>query len=86
MSWDLSALDGPHSLYTIHKHDPTYSNTTFTLNFCRPLKKSPDTPKNEDCWNNARGKALSLNSALANTVYTAFGRSRRLAMQCTLTV
>ena len=53
--FDLSPLDGPHSVWTIDEHEPTYSNTTFTLDLCQPLKKS----NGEDCPNGSRGTSLA---------------------------
>jgi len=55
-SFDLSALDGPHSLYKVNEHPNNIKNTTFTLDLCRPLKKTKGVPKDEDCPNNSRGK------------------------------
>ncbi|KAI5299213.1 hypothetical protein KEM56_003416 [Ascosphaera pollenicola] len=38
--WDLSALGGVHSLYSVTEHPPVTKNTTFTFDICRPLEKS----------------------------------------------
>ncbi|KAL1953022.1 hypothetical protein VTO42DRAFT_3750 [Malbranchea cinnamomea] len=37
-SWDLSALDGPHSVYHAVSNNLTIHNTTYTLDICKPLK------------------------------------------------
>lgn len=38
--WDLSALGGVHSVYSVTEHPPVTKNTTFTFDICRPLKKT----------------------------------------------
>lgn len=54
--WNLKALDGPHSLYKITREFPTVYNTTFTLDICRPLRKSKGKKKEEECPNGTRGE------------------------------
>ena len=56
VDFDFSPLDAPHAIWTIEDHPPSYTNTTFTVNICRPLKKTKGVPKDEDCNNNARGE------------------------------
>ncbi|ODH46701.1 hypothetical protein GX48_07206 [Paracoccidioides brasiliensis] len=38
MSWDLSPLAGPHSVFNTVEHPPTTINTTYTIDLCKPLK------------------------------------------------
>ena len=54
--FDLKPLDGPHNIYKVKEHPNSITNTTFTINICRPLTKNKDVPKDEDCPNGSRGK------------------------------
>ena len=56
VTFNLKALDGPHSVYQIEDHGNTYKNTTFTLDICKQLIKESGVPKEESCPNGARGK------------------------------
>ncbi|KAL9100830.1 MAG: hypothetical protein Q9163_003841 [Psora crenata] len=56
--FNLEPLDDPHSLYRVSEEDGTLTNTTFTINVCRPLKKTKGVPKEEDCPNNSRVCAI----------------------------
>lgn len=47
VSWDFAALGGPKSVVWTEKHWPSRSETTFTIDICKPLKKVG--PKDEDC-------------------------------------
>ncbi|KAI5287577.1 hypothetical protein KEM54_005889 [Ascosphaera aggregata] len=47
--WDLSALGGVHSVYSVIEHPPVIKNTTFILDICRPLKKSDCQPGTNVC-------------------------------------
>ena len=54
--WDLSPLSGPKSVqYSQTLSDPTMTNTTFTIDICKPLKKKKGVPSAEDCENGSRG-------------------------------
>ena len=57
--FNLKVLEGPHALYTVRKHLPTITNTTFTIDICRPLEKTKGVPKGEDCPNGSRGNILT---------------------------
>ncbi|KAL8759326.1 MAG: hypothetical protein Q9199_000857 [Rusavskia elegans] len=52
-SFDISALGNPISVMTSEDHSPspTMTNTTFTIDICKPLKKAKGIPKEEDCPN-----------------------------------
>ena len=54
--FNLEPLDGPHNIYKVKEHPNSITNTTFTINICRPLKKNKGVPKDEDCPNGSRGK------------------------------
>ncbi|KAI1106387.1 autophagy-related protein 27 [Jackrogersella minutella] len=56
--FDLSALGGPHSVITSHIIGDNAHNTTYTLDICRPLKKSSDAKKDEQCVNGAQVCAI----------------------------
>lgn len=56
--FNLKVLEGPHALFTVRKHLPTITNTTFTIDICRPLEKTKGVPKGEDCPNGSRGKLV----------------------------
>ncbi|KAL9019815.1 MAG: hypothetical protein Q9185_002959 [Variospora sp. 1 TL-2023] len=55
-SFDVSALGSPISVMTSEDHDPspTMTNTTFTIDICKPLRKAKGIPKEEDCPNGSR--------------------------------
>ena len=53
--FDLSALDGAHSVVMSRDQGASYLNTTYTVDICRPLKKKGDVPKDQECPNGSRG-------------------------------
>ncbi|KAI4257942.1 MAG: hypothetical protein LQ352_001448 [Teloschistes flavicans] len=55
-SFDISALDNPISVMTSEDRfpHPSMTNTTFTIDICKPLKKAKGIPKEEDCPNGSR--------------------------------
>ncbi|KAL8720913.1 MAG: hypothetical protein Q9225_002299 [Loekoesia sp. 1 TL-2023] len=55
-SFDISALGDPISVMTSEDNDPspTMTNTTFTIDICKPLEKAKGIPKEEDCPNGTR--------------------------------
>ncbi|KAL9604909.1 MAG: hypothetical protein Q9179_001675 [Wetmoreana sp. 5 TL-2023] len=55
-SFDVSALGTPISVMTSEDNSPspTMTNTTFTIDICKPLKKAKGIPKEEDCPNGSR--------------------------------
>ncbi|KAL8761288.1 MAG: hypothetical protein Q9184_002583 [Pyrenodesmia sp. 2 TL-2023] len=52
-SFDISALGSPISVMTSvdNAPSPTLTNTTFTIDICKPLDKAKGIPKEEDCEN-----------------------------------
>ncbi|KAF7547540.1 hypothetical protein G7046_g8968 [Stylonectria norvegica] len=56
-SFDLSKLGGPHSVVTSRwePSPPEFFNTTYTLDICKPLKKSDGSKKGSECPNGTRG-------------------------------
>lgn len=57
--FDLSKLGGPHSVITSQWHPPTYTNTSYTLDICKPLKRKGDVKKGDECPNGTRGVFLT---------------------------
>ncbi|KAM5343094.1 hypothetical protein ACJ41O_014060 [Fusarium nematophilum] len=59
-TFDLSKLEGPHSVVTtkFQPNPPEHKNTTYTLDICKPLKKSGG-PKTEECPNGTRVCAIT---------------------------
>lgn len=55
VNFDLSSLGGPHSVVTSKWHDPTYTNTSYTVDICKPLKRKGDVKKGEECPNGTQG-------------------------------
>ncbi|KAL8926023.1 MAG: hypothetical protein Q9208_003164 [Pyrenodesmia sp. 3 TL-2023] len=55
-SFDISALGNPISVMTTvdNSPSPSLTNTTFTIDICKPLKKAKGIPKEEDCPNGTR--------------------------------
>ncbi|KAL8996948.1 MAG: hypothetical protein Q9169_003654 [Polycauliona sp. 2 TL-2023] len=84
-SFDISALGNPISVMTYEDHSPspTKTNTTFTIDICKPLKKAKGIPKEEDCPNGTRVCAIQ---RLVNTFEnsTSFEAAIPIAGQYTL--
>lgn len=55
VSFNLKALGGPHSVVTSRWHPPTFTNTSYTVDICKPLKRKGDVKKDEQCPNGTRG-------------------------------
>lgn len=55
-NFDLSKLGGPHSVVTtrFEASPPEHYNTTYTLDICKPLKKSGKGSKDEQCPDGTR--------------------------------
>ncbi|PHH65793.1 hypothetical protein CDD81_1520 [Ophiocordyceps australis] len=60
-SFDLSKLGGPHSVVTTRYESlpNVHHNVTYTLDICKPLKKSGKAKKSEECPNGTRVCAIS---------------------------
>lgn len=58
VSFNLEALGGPHSVVTSQWHPPTYTNTSYTVDICAPLKRKGDVKKEEQCPSFTRGMDL----------------------------
>lgn len=56
VSFDLSKLGGPRSVYSVDEQPPSVSNTTFTIDLCQPLKKAADLEDGEQCPMGTRGE------------------------------
>jgi hypothetical protein len=56
VNFDLSKLGGPHSVVTSRWHPPTYTNTSYTLDICRPLKRKGDVKTGDECPNGTQGE------------------------------
>ncbi|KAL1877537.1 hypothetical protein VTK73DRAFT_8595 [Phialemonium thermophilum] len=59
--FDFGELGGPHTITTSEFHPPTYTNTTYTLDLCAPLKRKSGVKKEEDCPNGTRVCAIRHN-------------------------
>lgn len=71
-TFNLGPLGGPHSVVTSRWEPSTeaHFNTTYTLDICKPLKKSGKAKKTEECPNGTHGKLAELNvrRACANAI------------------
>ena len=56
--YDLSGLDGAHSVVMSRDQGASFLNTTYTVDICRPLKKKGDVPKDQQCPNGSRGTLM----------------------------
>ncbi|KAJ3950064.1 type II membrane protein [Colletotrichum fioriniae] len=61
VSFNLEALGGPHSVVTSQWHPPTYTNTSYTVDICAPLKRKGDVKKEEQCPSFTRVCAIERN-------------------------
>ena len=74
--FDLSALDGAHSVVMSRDEGASFLNTTYTVDICRPLKKKGDVPKDQECPNGSRGmsnvaiQGVQLLTLFPSTLYT----------------
>lgn len=55
VSFNLGELAGPHSVVTSRWHPPTYTNTSYTVDICAPLKRKGDVKNEEQCPSFTRG-------------------------------
>lgn len=53
-SFDLSALGGPKTVHQLQYLQPSISNTSYTIDICKPLKKSSDLPSGDQCMSGTR--------------------------------
>lgn len=53
--YTFSALDGPHSVTWSRQHPPSIVNTTFTIDICKPLRRTKGVPKGDECRSGTRG-------------------------------
>lgn len=53
--FNLEKLGGPHSVVTTLRQPPSHSNTSYTVDICKPLKRKGDVPKGEECPSGTRG-------------------------------
>ncbi|KAI1257337.1 hypothetical protein MGN70_000377 [Eutypa lata] len=56
--YNFKALDGAHSVVISKDEGASYLNTTYTVDICRPLKKTGDVPKHQQCPNGSRVCAI----------------------------
>lgn len=73
-SFNLEKLGGPHSVVTTLREPPSHSNTTYTVDICKALKRKGESevPKEEQCPGGTRGVSplpLSLVSMLSPIRY-----------------
>ena len=61
-SFDISPLGNPISVMTSEDHSPspTMTNTTFTMDICKPLKKAQGIPIEEDCTNGSMSMSMPI--------------------------
>jgi len=55
-AFNFKDLGGPHVLYQIDNHPPSYSNITFTLDVCARLTRAEGAKENEKCPGGSRGE------------------------------
>lgn len=58
--FNLEKLGGPHSVVTTLRQPPSHSNTSYTVDICKPLKRKGEVPKGEECPSGTRGTLLIL--------------------------
>lgn len=70
-SFNLEKLGGPHSVVTTLREPPSHSNTSYTVDICKPLKRKGDVPAEEQCPSGTRG-GFPLPTAMRSS-YPPFG-------------
>ncbi|KAH6680143.1 autophagy protein-like protein Atg27 [Halenospora varia] len=58
VGFDLSPLGGPRSVINRVDNGPSWLNTTYTIDVCRPLKKAKNTPSSASCPKDTRVCAI----------------------------
>lgn len=53
-SFDLSALGGPKTVHQLQYLQPSISNTSFTIDICKSLKRTSGVPKSDECASGTR--------------------------------
>ncbi|KAK1976650.1 autophagy-related protein 27 [Colletotrichum cereale] len=48
VAFNLGELGGPHSVVTSRWHPPTFTNTSYTVDICGPLKRKGDVKKDDE--------------------------------------
>lgn len=59
-AFDISPLEGPHSVVHLHRTPTALKNTTFTIDLCKPLDRAKSTDKNKECPSSTRGMKSAL--------------------------
>ncbi|KAI9849112.1 MAG: hypothetical protein M1837_005342 [Sclerophora amabilis] len=57
-SFNLSPLEGRHSVWDVTDHEPTKVNTTYTINPCNKLRRTKGVSKENECQNGAHVCAI----------------------------
>lgn len=55
-TFNLEALKGPHTVITSVQHGTRFTNVTYSLDLCGPLKKKDDVKKEDACPEGSWGK------------------------------
>lgn len=56
-NFNLKELGGPHSVVHGVDEGPSFSNTTYTIDLCRPLGKAKNVNSEDQCPSNTRRKS-----------------------------
>jgi hypothetical protein len=49
ISWDFKSLEGPKSALHSVENSASWTNTTYTIDLCVPLKRKSDVPDDQKC-------------------------------------
>jgi hypothetical protein len=66
-SWDLSGLGGPKSALYSDGDGPSWKNVTYTVDICKPLRRSGKVAKEKECPHGTRGELLQFLHRLFQT-------------------
>lgn len=53
--FNFGALGGPHSVTNIVDHPPGILNTTYTVDICKPLRRTKGIPREYECPSGTQG-------------------------------
>lgn len=58
-NFNLEKLGGPRSVINQVNEGASFTNTTYTIDICRPLGKAKDVPTDDQCPNGTRRRSPS---------------------------
>lgn len=78
-TFNLDALKGPHTVITSVHHGTRFTNVTYSLDLCGPLKRKDDVKKEDACPEGSWGKlVLSTTDVVVSGRHKEAGREESM--------